>query len=142
MVKSLVAPSKYFQEKDILENLYSYIKFMGNHFIILLNDVVRALIKDKIEKGFKDTDGEFELIIFGGESTELETRKIDEIAKKKNYDAIIGAGGGKVIDTTKLVSTLCGLPIMIVPTLRHLIHHVALAQLFILKMGHLLFLRK
>lgn len=49
--------------------------------------------KNKIKKGFKDTDGEFEFIIFGGESTETDARKIAEIAKKKNYDAIIRSGG-------------------------------------------------
>lgn len=115
MVKSLAAPGKYFQGKDILENLYSYIKFMGTHFIIVADSVVIDLIKEKIKKGFKDTDGEFEFILFGGESTEPEARKIAEIAKN-NYDAIIGAGGGKVIDTAKRASNLCGLPVVIIPT--------------------------
>ncbi len=116
MYKSLVTPGKYYQGKDIVEHLYTYIKFIGRHFAILIDQVVFELVRDKIEKGFLDTDGKYEFILFNNESTESEANRIAEIVQSKNINGVIGVGGGKVIDTSKLVSDICGLPLVVIPT--------------------------
>jgi len=74
------------------------------------------LINDKIGKGFLYTDGEYEFILFNNESTESEANRIANLVQSKKIDGIIGVGGGKVIDTSKLVSNLCNLPLVIIPT--------------------------
>lgn len=116
MYKSLVTPSKYYQGKDIIENLFTYIQFIGNRFAILVDQIVIELIKEKLEKGFEGTDGEYEFIIFNNESTEAEAIRICRIIQEKKFDGIIGAGGGKVIDTAKFVSNICDVPLVVIPT--------------------------
>lgn len=116
MFISLVTPGKYYQGKDIVENLFTYIKFIGKYFAIVIDQVVFELISDKIEKGFLNTGGEYEFILFNNESTESEANRIADIVKSKNFDGVIGVGGGKVIDTSKLVSDKCNLPLAIIPT--------------------------
>lgn len=116
MYKSLVAPGKYYQGKDIVENLFSYINFIGNNFAIIIDQVVYNLINEKIEKGFLNTEGKYDLIFFNNESTESEAVRIADIVKSKKVDGVIGIGGGKVIDTSKLVSNISNLPLVVIPT--------------------------
>lgn len=116
MYKSLVTPGKYYQGKDIVDNLYTYINFIGKRFAILIDQIVFELVSNKIDKGFLNTDGEYEFILFNNESTESEANRIADLVKSKNIDGIIGAGGGKVIDTSKLVSNICNLPLVVIPT--------------------------
>lgn len=116
MYKSHISSCKYYQGKDIIENLFTYIKFMGKHFAIVIDKVVIGLISNKIEDGFLNTDGEYEFIICNNESTKFEANRIVNIIKNKNIDGIIGIGGGKVIDTSKLVSDICCIPLAVIPT--------------------------
>lgn len=116
MVKTLAAPSKYFQGPNLLQELYTYVGFIGKKFIVLSDDIVINIVRDKLEKGFEGTDAQWEYIRFGGESTQAEAQRIVDIAEKENHDGIIGIGGGKVTDTAKLVADMCGLPVVIIPT--------------------------
>lgn len=116
MYKSFVTPGKYYQGKDIVENLYTYIKFIGKHFVIIIDQMVFDLVGKKIEKGFLCTEGKYEFIIFNNESTEFEANRITNILYSKKTDGIIGVGGGKALDTSKLVSNMCDLPLVIIPT--------------------------
>ena len=116
MVKTLAAPSKYFQGADILKDLHQYVGFIGEKFIVLSDDIVIEIVRDKIRQGFQDTQASWEYIRFGGESTQAEAQRIVDIAKRDKHDGIIGIGGGKVTDTAKLVADMCGLPVVIIPT--------------------------
>lgn len=116
MVKSLATPNKYFQGRDVLEELYTYINYIGKRFLVLTDNIVYELIGAKIEKGFAGTDGSCEFVLFGGESTVAEAQRIAEIARDKACQGIIGAGGGKVIDTAKYVANVMDLPVVIIPT--------------------------
>ncbi len=116
MIRTLAAPNKYFQGPDILKSLFTYIGYIGKRFLLLSDETVYEIVKDKVASGFKDSQAEWEFVLFGGESTQGEADRISAIALGKNYDGIIGIGGGKVMDTAKLVSDICGLPIVIIPT--------------------------
>ena len=52
---------------------------------------------------------------FGGESSENEIDRNVSKAKELGAQAIIGAGGGKVIDTAKSTAYALGLPVISVP---------------------------
>jgi glycerol dehydrogenase len=116
MYKSLVNPGKYCQGKNIMNNIYEYVSFIGKRFLIIVDSVVVEIIKDKIEEGFNGTEGEYEFILFMNESTEEEAMRIAKIAQDKNVDGIIGAGGGKAIDTAKFVCNICDIPLVVIPT--------------------------
>lgn len=116
MYKSLVTPGKYYQGKDILNELYSHIEYLGKSFVIITDEFVRKIVEKKVETGFVGTNGIFEYINFNNESTEAEALRIAYIISNKNIDGIIGIGGGKVIDTSKYVSDISGIPLVIIPT--------------------------
>lgn len=53
----------------------------------------------------------------GPESCDEEIDRLAEICKANECNAIVGAGGGKVLDTAKAVANKLGLPVVIVPSI-------------------------
>jgi len=104
MVKTLAAPAKYYQGPDILKDLYTYINHLGKNFAVLTDEIVLGITKDNLEQSFKGIEAGYDVIIFGGESTQAEADRIIDEVTKAGCDAIIGLGGGKVTDTAKLVA--------------------------------------
>lgn len=58
-----------------------------------------------------------ELALFGGECTREEILRLSALADKAGCDCVIGVGGGKVLDTARLVAVEQDLPVMICPTI-------------------------
>lgn len=116
MVKTLAAPAKYYQGPEILKDLYTYINHLGKNFAVLTDEIVLGITKENLEQSFRGIEAGYDVIIFGGESTQAEADRIIEEVTKSGHDAIIGLGGGKVTDTAKLVADITGLPVVIIPT--------------------------
>jgi len=55
--------------------------------------------------------------VFGGECCEKELKRLQEIVINRKVDILIGIGGGKTIDTAKIVADRAGIPVIIVPTI-------------------------
>lgn len=117
-IKSFAAPSKYFQGKDLLLHMADYIGFLGDKFLVVTDSIVYGLTKEKLVQGFHTAEKEYayEVELFGGESTAAEGERIGKMALDKNCKAIVGLGGGKVIDTSKYAANEAGLPVVIIPT--------------------------
>ncbi len=117
-IKSFAAPSKYFQGKDLLLHMGEYIGFLGDKFLVVTDNIVYGLTKDKLAQGFAAGDKKlaYEVEIFGGESTAAEGERIGNIAREKGCCAVVGIGGGKVIDTSKYAANESGLATVIIPT--------------------------
>lgn len=56
-------------------------------------------------------------IQFSGECSHEEISRIWQECKDHNYDAIIGVGGGKILDTAKAVADKASIPSILIPTL-------------------------
>lgn len=115
MKKVIVAPSNYIQGNGEIKNLADYYLRYGNKKAYMIVD---AFIKDKYEKeiveSFVEKGVDYELAVCGGECS------YDEIAKHfaalDGADVVIGIGGGKTMDTAKVVAYRAHTPVIIVPT--------------------------
>ncbi|MEM1999297.1 MAG: iron-containing alcohol dehydrogenase, partial [Archaeoglobaceae archaeon] len=77
--------------------------------IILTDQVVLEILKERIEKlGFEK--------IIVTEANLLEARKIEAMLSYSEVDAIVGIGGGKVLDVSKVVASELNVPFISVPT--------------------------
>ncbi len=115
MRKAFISPTKYVQGENELLNLGYFVSTFGKSALVIAHedDVKR------VEHQLKETQDKFgiDLIIskFNGECTREEIKRLQDEAKAKNTDCIVGLGGGKAIDTSKCVAE--GDHLIIVPTI-------------------------
>lgn len=54
---------------------------------------------------------------FGGECSETHIQRLSQLVAEQHIDLIIGAGGGKALDTCKAVGVAANVPVVAVPTI-------------------------
>ena len=116
MAKSLAAPAKYFQGSTLLSDAYRYVSHLGRRFVVISDVRVKELIEDRIREGFRSAGNPCIFLEFNGESSLQEINRLTKLVQEGEFGGIIGAGGGKTLDTAKLVADACGLPVVTVPT--------------------------
>ena len=115
--RSIIAPTKYFQGKGLLGDIYERTCHLGKKYAFLVDDIVYKIVCDKIKEAFEGKDGEYIYIFHGGEATLSEALRIATIVRDSGCDIIVGVGGGKVIDSAKLAAMqLKDVKTVIVPT--------------------------
>lgn len=109
-------PGKYIQGYGELKNVQQHIAFLGKKFLLLAS---KNRMKDRGQEMIDHMDSDFEIIKveFNGESSWAEVERVAEIGRAEGIDAIIGMGGGKVIDTAKTASDKLKCAMVIIPTI-------------------------
>jgi len=110
-MKSIVFPGKFLLGKGILSDLETYVKPLGKKILVISSNSVMGIAKEKI------TGIPAEFVLFGGECSRNEIKRLAGIAKEKGCDCVVGIGGGKLLDTAKSVAYDLGEPVVIVPTI-------------------------
>ena len=117
MAFSLKAPGKYVQGEGELHNLGLNVKKLGKHFLIVCSGNNEKRIGPAIIDSLQEADCRCTFYRFSGECSFDEIEKVVQAFQEARCDAIIGAGGGKALDTAKgAAETLGGVPLAIVPT--------------------------
>lgn len=107
-------PGRYLQGPGLLEQLGVEAARFADSAICLLDRGVFSLLETRITAGI-GAKVAFDLVEHGGECSEVEIARVKALADGKKL--IIGAGGGKALDTAKAIAHQLGLPIIIVPTI-------------------------
>lgn len=115
--KIIGGPARYIQGVGIIENLYEIVEKKGNHFLILADSVVTGLLKEIVENSFTNGKKSITWVLFNGESSPEEVARVEAIYKNNGCDAVIGAGGGKALDTAKVVANNMEGYLIILPTI-------------------------
>ena len=116
MIK-IQSPFAYIQGPGAMDKLGEYVKNCGEKFFIISGGTAYRQKKDIIEKSFADNGLVCHFELFGGECCDEEISRLLEISNSGKYNAVIGIGGGKVIDTSKAVASRKDVPVIICPTL-------------------------
>ncbi|NLL58092.1 MAG: glycerol dehydrogenase [Firmicutes bacterium] len=113
--KILAFPGRYVQGNGVIKTIGEKVKPLGNRAMAICGKTAMSILLDTL-KNFEEK-GIF--IVFEqlkGECCLEEINRIKEQAEKMKANLIIGAGGGKAIDTAKAVAYYLKLPVVIVPT--------------------------
>jgi glycerol dehydrogenase len=114
MKKALLLPRKYIQGRGVISEIGDYAKLLGKKAVITWGTKTKTAIGKAALESLKNAGVEYIDDHFNGECTKAEAHRIADIAK--GSDLIIGAGGGKAIDTAKGAAIFAGVPHIIVPT--------------------------
>ncbi len=115
MLKKAFFPGKYIQGAGALSELPALIKVFGGRGLILASPTVFHKILPAAGLGGATEALFFEC--FGGECCEGEITRLMRILHQQPVDTLIGMGGGKTIDTAKIVADRANIPVIIVPTI-------------------------
>jgi glycerol dehydrogenase len=110
-------PGKYVQGAGILDRLADFVDPKYSRFVLLADPIVLGLVKEKILKSLFERKKECVICDFNGESSEFSINRLKQITIDSQADCIIGAGGGKAMDTTRAAGYYLRLPVVVVPTI-------------------------
>jgi len=116
MIRKAIFPGCYIQGQNVLQNL-GEIEALKNKkvFILATNEAVKNIIPEHLStwQGICRLDYEK----FNGACTWDEINRVLILAKDGNYDFIIGLGGGKTLDTARVVAKKLGIKFIAAPTI-------------------------
>jgi glycerol dehydrogenase len=118
MLKVFCAPTRYTQGPNATEQLGSEICNLGLDgpaLIIAGRNAIR-LLSETWAKTFSDVGMSHTVFPFAGECTAAEIRR-GCLARGTKARVVIGAGGGKVLDTARAVAADLALPVVNCPTI-------------------------
>ncbi|MBR3640537.1 MAG: glycerol dehydrogenase [Oscillibacter sp.] len=116
MSEMLKSPAKYVQGKGVMHHLDEYLQGMGKNLMILQTAGGTRRNMDTLNACFEGKGYHIDYRQFGGECTRAKIEAWAQHCKETGITAVIGIGGGKVLDTTKGIAHYAGLPMVIVPT--------------------------
>ena len=116
MIRKAIFPGCYLQGQDVLRNLGG-IKALQKKkvFILATNEAIQKIIPVHLSTWESICDIRYEK--FGGACTWDEINRVLAITKDANYDFIIGLGGGKTLDTARVVAKQLDVKFIAAPTI-------------------------
>ena len=109
------SPLRYVQGQGEFGRLPLYTAPYGNACVIIDGFLYQDL-NARLEKAYAESDAKFVSISFNGECCEEEVERIGKIARENGAAVIVGAGGGKTMDTAKICADEMGLTVIIAPS--------------------------
>jgi glycerol dehydrogenase len=119
MLKVFCAPARYLQGKDATAELGPQMKKLGldGPALIIAGASAIRLLTPRWEETFRQAGIAFGIRKFGGECSEPEIDAGVAEARARGARVIVGAGGGKCLDTARAVAAALELPVVNCPTL-------------------------
>jgi glycerol dehydrogenase len=113
--KKAVFPGKYIQGVGAIGELPALIDLLGKQGLILASPSV----KNKVLPGCRIdwSVHPIDIELFRGECCEDELARLSAIVTQKDVDVLVGMGGGKTIDTAKIVADRTDIPVIVIPTI-------------------------
>jgi len=116
MIRKAIFPGCYIQGKGVLSNFGGIEELEKKRiFILATPTAVKKIIPEHLSSWKRICDVTYEA--FGGACTWDEIERVRGIVEKDAYDVIIGMGGGKAIDTARVVARQLSVNYIAAPTI-------------------------
>ncbi len=118
MLSVFCAPSRYVQGRNATQHLPRELIRLGiaGRSLIVASPTAARLLKDLWQPAFEGSGIPFEIVLFNGECSRFEIERLVQEALRVGAETVIGAGGGKVLDTARAVAAHLGKPVVCCPT--------------------------
>jgi len=114
MITTMIFPGRYIQGYNALTVLQEEAQRLGSKAVILCDPFVYKNYLDIIKTNLGE-NYQAQYIEFDGECSDEEITRLKSLAD--NADVVIGIGGGKTLDTAKVLAVDIGAKMIIIPTL-------------------------
>ncbi len=116
MIDIFLSPKRYVQKPGLLDELADFLPEFGRRPMILADETVHAIIAPHFDRRRLPPRFTPYLARFGVECSLTEIARLEGMAADEHVDFIVGTGGGKAIDTARVVAQRLDLPLVTLPT--------------------------
>lgn len=113
---AMKSPLKYVQQAGILSELGAYVAQIGTRVLVVTSKGNLDRFGSQIKRALESGACQCVFAQFCGEVTKQEAHRVAELSSAKNCDVILGAGGGRVLDTARAAADEAGKRLVIFPT--------------------------
>ncbi|MDR2159014.1 MAG: glycerol dehydrogenase [Treponema sp.] len=114
-VRSFASPGKYIQGEGILDHIRSFTDAYGRAVAFIIDATLFDGMKQRLS-GLYPAEYRTAWYAKAGEITLAALDALEGELSKAPADVFVGVGGGKTIDTAKVLAERCARPVIIVPT--------------------------
>lgn len=111
-----IAPAKVIRGAGVLSSAVSEIAGLGTCPLIITGKHTIKICQESLAPLLADQKLDVAVADYGADCAEASLKSLHKAAKEHKADVIIGVGGGKALDTAKLIAHQLGLPVVTVPT--------------------------
>ena len=111
-----VSPGKVIRGAGILSSVALEVANLGSRPLIVAGNHTLNLSQESLKPLFQCPELHPVLVSYGADCYEVSFKALRKSAKEHKADIIIGIGGGKALDTAKLVAHQLKLPVVTIPT--------------------------
>ncbi len=118
MLSVFCAPSRYVQGRNATRQLPSELVRLGigGRCLIVASPSAYGLLEGLWQETFEQAGIALDVVLFQGECSRNEIERLAAEARHLGAETLIGAGGGKVLDTARAVAAMLGKPVACCPT--------------------------
>ncbi|MEA5582231.1 iron-containing alcohol dehydrogenase family protein [Nodularia harveyana UHCC-0300] len=111
-----VAPGKIIRGAGVLQSVSAEISRLGSRPLIIAGNSTLAIAQKSLQAIFAESNWHTAHANYGADCCEASLEALRNTAQEHQADVIIGVGGGKALDTAKLVAHQLQLPVVTIPT--------------------------
>lgn len=112
----LVAPTQVLRGENSLQSAAEAIARLGKRPLVVGGNQTLGIVKPYLQPLFKQSKLNASQATYSPDCSETSLASLREAVKEHQADLIIGVGGGKALDTAKLLAHQCQLPVVTIPT--------------------------
>jgi len=111
-----IAPAKVIRGAGVLQAAPAEIARLGSRPLIITGEHTLSITQENLQPILEQAQLHTTQASYGADCSESSLKSLRKAAKEHKADVIIGVGGGKALDTAKLVAHQLQLPVVTVPT--------------------------
>jgi glycerol dehydrogenase len=111
-----VAPARVIRGSQALTQAGEAIARLGSRPLVVGGDRSVAVTRSRLEPLLKQQKLQFAQATYGTDCSEAGLASLRQAVTAHEADLIVGVGGGKALDTAKLLAHQCQLPVVTIPT--------------------------
>jgi glycerol dehydrogenase-like iron-containing ADH family enzyme len=116
LVALTIAPAKVVRGAGVLISAAGEIARLGTRPLIVSGNRTLDISRESLQPIFQAENLHTFAVSYGKDCCEVSLKALRKAAKEHQADVIIGVGGGKALDTAKLVAHQLQLPVVTIPT--------------------------